>query len=211
MKIIKTLATAAIAAGALFSTQSHVMAQTIGFKVGPTFSKVDFEGEDGSDQNYLKKIGGGGFVRFGMMGLSLQADVLAVTKGTTGSDSGVDASFKLDYIDVPVQARFSLGSNAMFSPYLMVGPSFGFNTGCKGEISSGGGTISGDCGDDFPVKSVDIGATGVVGFEFAAGPGNLLIEGRYTHGLSNISDDESTGKVRTRMFAAMAGYAITLK
>jgi len=53
-------------------------AQTIGFKIGPTFSKADVDDEEGGAET-LGSFGGGGFVRFGFAGFTLQAEVLALT------------------------------------------------------------------------------------------------------------------------------------
>ncbi len=213
MNTIKILATVAVTAGALFALQAPVSAQTIGFKGGMTYSKLDVEGDDAGD--YLGKFGGGGFVRFGFAGLGMQAELLALTKGSKEDFEGSSASLKLDYIEVPVLARFGLGANPMISPYIMVGPAFAFETGCSAELSGGGGNIGADCDDtDFPRKKFDIGAAGVAGLEFRAGPGNILVEGRYTHGLLNINDDDrvgNDGKIMNRSFAVMAGYAITLR
>jgi hypothetical protein len=215
MTKIRLIATAAVAAGALFSAQAPVSAQTIGFKVGQTFSKLDVEGDD-SPQDYLAKLGGGGFLRFGFGGLGMQAELLALTKGTKADagDGVTEGSLRLDYIEVPVLARFGLGMNPMIAPYIMVGPSFAYNSGCSVGIANGDDDFSADCDDDSPVKKFDIGATGVAGLEFRAGPGNILVEGRYTHGLMNVNDDETTGnneKIKNRSFAVMAGYAFTLR
>ena len=64
----------------------------------------------------------------------------------------------------------------------------------------------------FDVKSLDIGATGVLGFEFRAGPGALLVEGRYNHGFMDIVDAEGEDNgAKNRQFAVMAGYSFTLR
>jgi hypothetical protein len=46
------------------------------------------------------------------------------------------------------------------------------------------------------------------------GPGAVLLEGRYTHGLSNIFDDDDTTttdfKIRNRAFGLFVGYSIGL-
>ncbi|MBA2305685.1 MAG: outer membrane beta-barrel protein, partial [Acidobacteria bacterium] len=122
MNKIKLFATAALTAGALFSMESPASAQTIGFKVGQTFSKFDTDGNN-SAQDYLAKFGGGGFLRFGLAGIGMQAELLALTKGSkTDGATGVETSTRLDYIEVPVLARFGLGMAPMISPYVMVGP-----------------------------------------------------------------------------------------
>jgi opacity protein-like surface antigen len=219
MKKIRMLATIAVAAGALFTFQSALHAQTIGFKVGQTFSKLDAEDDDDVEQDFLKKFAGGGFIRFGLGGLGMQAELLAVTKGFKTSDEDADfgnaeASLKLDYIEVPVLLRFGLGSGTV-SPYVMAGPTFSFETGCSFELESADFDGSVDCEDDnadlFKRKKFDLGATGVAGLEFKAGPGALLLEGRFTQGLTNISDEDSSGSIKNHSFAILAGYSFTLR
>ena len=194
-----------------------VSAQTIGFKVGGTYSKLDVDNPDGAEFDQMSGLGVGGFIRFGLAGLALQVDVLGVTKGAEIADP-VDGDFnlKLEYIDVPVQLVFSPGASR-FSPYLMVGPSFGFETGCEFEFEvDDGDNASVDCDaedDSFQRKSMDIGVTGAAGLQIPLGPGALLLEGRYTHGFTNIVDSQSAtddSKVRNRMFGLFAGYSISL-
>jgi hypothetical protein len=215
MKNMRLAGAVLVAAAALLGSNAAASAQTIGFKVGPTWSKVHESGGSDDGDSYLQKIGGGGFVRFGMSGLSVQAEALAMTKGVKTVDGSDEASLKLDYIEVPVLLRFGAGTLATASPYVMVGPSFGFKTSCKFEVK-GSVNASADCenngtGFDLKTKSVDVGATGVVGLQFSAGPGALFVEGRYTHGLTKINDDMSGDKAMNRTFAAMAGYSISLK
>jgi hypothetical protein len=215
MKTTRLLTAAAIAAGALLAGHAQASAQTIGFKVGPTFSKLhSTDDNDGSET--LKSFGGGGFLRFGMMGLGMQGEVLAITRGVSFTDSGVDADLKITDLEVPILARFGAGTG-MVSPYLMVGPTFGFELSCKVTADVLGTSNTGDCDDagegpdsDFPRKKFDVGATGVGGLEFKAGPGALLVEGRYTYGLTKINDDDSGEKVTNRTWAIMAGYSFTM-
>ena len=217
MNKVKLFGAMIVAAGTL-AYAVPASAQTIGFKGGWTSANIDFEeDDDGADR--LSSFGGGGFVRFGLMGLGLQAEVLAVTKGTQseeddGEGGTIESKIKLDYIEVPILARFGLGSTMPFSPYIMVGPAFSFNYGCSLEGSAGDIDVEADCdeaeGPD--VKSLDIGATGVVGFEFKAGPGAILVEGRYNHGFMDINDTDAEGAgAKNRQFAVMAGYSFTLR
>ncbi|MEO5511126.1 MAG: porin family protein [Longimicrobiales bacterium] len=212
MNKIKMLATVAATAGALFTFQSTLTAQTIGFKGGMSFSKLDVENDD-DPQDYLKKFVGGGFIRMGLGGMAVQAELLASTKGTVVPQTTFDGetSLKLDYIEVPVLLRFGLGMAPLISPYVMVGPTFGFQTGCNAEITSGTDNVSADCQDTIDTKKFDVGATGVAGVEFKAGPGSILIEGRYTHGLTNISNDDTSNSLKNRSYAVLAGYSISLR
>ena len=212
MNRLKVFAIGSLVAGVLLAQPQLGAAQVVlGAKVGATFSNVDQDPEE-FDSKRLTSFGGGGFLRFGLAGLSLQAELLALTKGTKFEDADESIELKLDYIEVPLLLRFGLSSGTGFMPYLMAGPSVGFEIGCSFDVESTFGDASGDCdedGDDnFLRNKTDIGLTGVVGFEFAAGPGNILVEGRYTHGLTDISKD--TDKARNRSFGIFAGYAVPL-
>ena len=183
-------------------------AQIIGFKIGPTFSDIDIEDDEGGAQNKLTSFGGGGFVRFGFAGLALQAEVLAVTKGTKFDDlvGDDDLDLKLDYIEIPLTAMFSFGA-----PYVFGGGAVAFEIDCEEDL----GDVSVSCDEDDPAsdtfdrKGTDFGLVGGAGLEFPVGPGNLLIEGRYTHGLSNLNED-GDNSIRNRYFAVFAGYSIPL-
>jgi hypothetical protein len=191
-------------------------AQTIGFKIGPTFSKLSVEDDPTQeDPETLTSFGGGGFIRFGFAGLALQAEVLALTKGakqTFNDGTGdVEGKLKFTYVEIPVIAMFALGSG----PYLFAGPSIAFETACEVEVESTDGSIEADCdaGDeDFPRKKTEVSLHGGAGFQFPLGPGQLLIEGRYIYGLTNIADDpaEPDAEAKHRTWAVMAGFAIPI-
>lgn len=190
--------------------------QTIGFKIGPTFSKLSIEEDPSAPAlETLMSFGGGGFIRFGFAGLSLQAEVLALTKGFTEQfddfgGSG-EAKLKMNYVEVPVTAMFSLGAG----PYLFAGPSVAFEVSCEGEIEDDTGSIEADCDSDPDApsnrKKIDFSLTGGAGFEIPLGPGRLLLEGRYIYGLVNINDDPNEpAETKHRTWAAFAGFAIPI-
>src|SRR5512145_1999987 len=69
-------------------------AQVIGFKIGPTFANLDVD--DDEDAGRLTSFGGGGFIRFGLGGLSVQPEILVVTKGAeTDFGGGDDIALKI--------------------------------------------------------------------------------------------------------------------
>jgi hypothetical protein len=192
-------------------------AQTIGFKVGPTFSKLDVDDDGGDEPETLSSFGGGGFIRFGFAGLSLQAEVLALTKGAKLSfDDGtnsLEGKLKLNYIEIPVTAMFSLGSG----PYLFAGPSVAFELGCEVELETDGSSFESDCDEgegDFSRKETDFSLHGGAGFQLPIGPGHLLIEGRYIYGLTNLNEDDGTtvdsGSSKHRTWTVMAGFAVPI-
>jgi hypothetical protein len=146
---------------ALGASVNSASAQTIGFKIGPTFSNLSVSHNSGAE-NHTLSLGGGGFIRFGMAGLSLQAEVLALTEGAKVEDTSRgdgNAKLKLGYIKVPVTAMFSLGNG----PYVFVA----FENSCKLEITSGSNSLSGNCDDTgediFARKKTDLDWSAALG------------------------------------------------
>lgn len=192
-------------------------AQTIGFKLGPTFSKLSVDdAEAGEEPETLTSFGGGGFIRFGFAGLALQAELLALTKGAS-TDIGdgtteVDGELKFNYVEIPVTAMFSLGSG----PYLFAGPAVAFETGCEISVESDEGSFETDCDageEEFPRKKTEFSLHGGAGFQFPVGPGSVLLEGRYIYGLTNLNDSDVAGddsETKHRTWTVMAGFAIPI-
>lgn len=212
MRVMRVVAAVVMTLGLAIAPAA---AQTIGFKIGPTFSKADVDDEEGGAET-LESFGGGGFIRFGFAGFVLQAEVLALTKGAaTSIPDGVggtfDAELKMNYIEIPLTAMFSFGSG----PYIFAGPSVAFETGCEVEFGDDSGSIEADCDDEegqIDRKKVDFSLIGGAGFQFAAGPGHILLEGRYIYGISDIADDPSAtdSQFKHRTWFVAAGYAIPI-
>jgi hypothetical protein len=188
-------------------------AQTIGFKLGASMSNLSIDGTTG-DSDYSTGFVGGGFVRFGLGRLGIQPEILSVTKGAEfdGGEGFEDESIDIEYIAVPVLLHFPLTYGSSFAPYIIAGPEFAFDIGC--EFSGEGEDI--DCDDEsFPDgplerKSIDIGLSAGGGFAFAMGPGALLLEGRYTWGMTNIDDTPDAVEIKNRSAYILAGYSIPL-
>jgi hypothetical protein len=216
-KIMRRFSTVIIAgAAALAVSATSVDAQTIGFKLGASMSKFSVDGTT-DVYDFTTGFAGGGFVRFGFGRLGIQPEILSVTKGAEidgGGTAGEDASIKIEYIEVPVLLHFPLTYGSSFAPYVFGGPAFGFDIGCEQSL----GGVETDCDDEslgedmFQRKSIDVGLAAGGGLAFAMGPGALLVEGRYTWGLTNINDNEGTDQVdvKNRSILLLAGYSIPL-
>jgi hypothetical protein len=203
---------AVLAVLGLFTTvQAHAQNPTIGFKLGPSFSKFALDEPD-DELKWLTKFTGGGFIRYDMAAFALQPELMYNTKGARGTEEGVTVEFRLDYIEVPVLFVLPLGRGAGVRPQLYAGPAFAIEVGCSIGLSGGGFDASVDCdaGDeDLSRKKFDIGAMVGGGLAIPMGPGALLIEGRYNHGLMNLADD-SDGTLRHRNIVALVGYSIPI-
>jgi hypothetical protein len=206
-----------LAVFAMLAVAVPAVAQTpaIGFKLGPTFSTWAVGDGDDHDTSTMTAFGGGGFVRFGQRSIGLQIDVLVVTKGAeaVGFTDG-DAEIKLDYIEVPVQLVLSYGISKA-RPYFMFGPSVGFEIGCGLSVDvDDADDPEADCDDAnfFERDSPDFGIAGAAGVTIPVGPGDILFEARYTHGMTNIYEESGIddNEVKNRSWAIFGGYSIPL-
>jgi hypothetical protein len=200
----------------LIMTVAAADAQTIGFKLGASLSTLSF---DGSSDGVDTRTGfvGGGFIRMGFGRVGIQPEIFSVTKGAEiegGSVTGADLEIGIEYIAIPVLLHVPLTWGQSFAPYVFGGPELAIDIGCEQTIA---GTDV-DCDDPtlgedvFERKSTDFGITAGAGLAFAMGPGALLLEGRYTWGLTNINDNAGTdqSEVKNRSALFLAGYSIPL-
>lgn len=185
-------------------TAAPARAQVIGAKLGSSFSTISTDPDDNLNRKSLTAFGGGGLLRFGFIGLTLQLEALALTKGEKIVDENTDATAKLKatYVEVPLTAMFSIGDG----PYVFVGPSVAFEADCKTVLAANNNKVESDCNQNR--KKTDWGVTGGAGVQFRGGPGYILLEGRYTYGLTNITAETSTRKSYNRSLAAFIGYAV---
>ncbi|MEX1182821.1 MAG: porin family protein [Gemmatimonadota bacterium] len=205
-RICSTLA----AGAAVFAfAAADAEAQTIGAKLGASFSTLssDMENEDiGSATGFA----GGGFVRVGLGRFGLQVELLSVSKGASFDGTGEDAEISLEYVEIPVLLHVPLSLGTGFAPYVFGGPAVAFEVGCDFEA----GDISVDCDAEgaefFERPSTDIGLAAGGGLAFGMGPGAVLLEGRYTWGMTNLNDGPDEEEVKNRAGYVMLGYEIPL-
>ena len=120
---------------------------------------------------------------------AVQPEGLFTMKGSS-DDSG---SWKLNYIEVPVLARASFMHEASARPSLFAGPSVGFNLSSKIEDEETDAEL--DVKDS--TNPIDFGMVvgGGLDIPFSEGKNSVGIDLRYTMGLNNINDSESSEDV----------------
>lgn len=157
----------------------------VGVRGGATLSRLQFD-VGGEAPSTPSRVGltGGVFVRRPVLRrVDLQVEALYTQKGTKVEESGVTSSVWLDYLDVPVLARVAPRRGSRF--YLVGGGSFAVRVRARTRTAFGGATEEIDIADE--VTSTDLGLVVGGGVEF----GRLIVDGRYTHGLSDIDHDTS--------------------
>lgn len=123
---------------------------------------------------------------------SLHTGAAFASKGGQADSQGTDAFgnptartttvWEMDYIDVPVLVRADLLRSAAMSPYLELGPTV--SVPVRGQIDPGlSGVPRLDIKND--MRTLDFGFAAGAGVRFAAGPGRLGAELRYTRGFAD--------------------------
>ena len=202
MRLCSLVVALTVLTGGVAAAQDQPAA--VGVKAGMNFSNLNFEG-DGATVNLDQRKGfvGGLFVVWPATSrVALQTEALYSQKGAQMEEDGASGKIKLDYVDVPVLARFSSPVSGGTSFHVFAGPSFSFRVSAKAESSFEDEDESEDIDDD--VERFDLGFVAGAGLEF----GRFVVDGRYTWGLSNINknkDETDDVKIKNRVFAVMAG------
>lgn len=148
-------------------------------------------------------LAAGAFLMYSSLNhFGISADVLYSQRGTKYSGTvlppfgnPVTATFtqRVNYLEIPVVARYFLTLSGNFRPNIFIGPSLGIKLNARrvnGESDAFSSrftaeTINAENNNDF--NNLDLGATG--GFQLNWGVGNrqrFLIDARYNLGLSDV-------------------------
>lgn len=163
-------------------------------KAGINIATQNIKGESNESSKIGFQGGLGLNIHTGARGLSIQPELNFVGKGTAIKSGATKNRYNLNYLEVPVLAKYSLGP-----VYVNGGPSVGVLLGKDNNLKALYGNF----------KKIDLGVQLGAGLALPAGSGKVIVDGRYTQGLSNISAVKGTN-IRNRGFAVSLGYAISL-
>jgi len=168
-----------------------------GVRGGVNFSTVQNEPSLGSGGYTMRQgLVAGAFFAMPLGWVHLQPEVLYTSKGAALDLQGIDSKLVLDYLEIPVLARWRLGQRL----YVAAGPAVAWRLKAVSRTKFSGDTEEMDLGDS--VKGYDVGVVGAVGARF----GRFVVDGRYTHGLTDIDSDTSDETtVRNRAITISAG------
>lgn len=151
-------------------------------KGGDEKAKIGFQG--GVGVNFLT----------GLSGFSIQPELNFINKGTSLKTSSKREKLNLNYLELPVLAKYSFGP-----VYLNAGPSLGLRLGQGSKEKAGYGAM----------KKLDFGVQMGGGLAIPVGLGKVILDARYVLGLTNISDVKGAN-IKNRGVVISAGYAIPL-
>ncbi len=152
-----------------------VQAQNISFgaKAGANFASLNGDDADGLDGRTSFQVGG--VVNIGISELfAVQPEVVYSAQGYTQDTAFGEVTGKLDYINIPVLADFTLAEG--FS--LQGGPQVGINITDEADLDGETASIG--------AESVDFSAA--IGAQYRT-PLGLFFQARYSIGLSNVIGD----------------------
>lgn len=136
-------------------------------------------------------LAAGAFIMYSSLNhFGISADVLYSQRGTRYNTGFVKFTQRVNYLEIPVVARYFLTLSGNFRPNLFIGPSLGIKLNAKrvngaDDIVGSSPLINGENSNDF--RNLDLGATG--GFQLNWGAGNrqrFLIDARYNLGLTDV-------------------------
>ena len=178
---------------------------TIGPVVG--LNIATFGGEDAEDVDSRTAFLFGGFAAFQLSPkFVLEPSLLYTQKGAEVDFEDARGTLKLNYLQVPLLARYRLTSgNAI--PNLIFGPAVAFKTGCTASGSEGPIEINIDCDEaDVGIASTDFSLIAGVGLEFAS----FMFSLRYDYGLTAVPS-EGDVSVYNRTISLAGQYGFRLK
>lgn len=187
----------------LLLSQHLIFAQN--FSVGPIIG-LNYSNLRGDVENNSGKLGfaGGIFANYSITDeFGLTGQVLYSQQGAKFEVSGIENSFKLSYVQIPVLGAYYFGKDK-FRPKVLLGPQFGFllsATDKDGNDLDPNGTL---------LETTDFGVTGGLGFNYNLAPKIWLnADVRYNLGLTDL--DKSTTSIQNSNLAIMVGLSIGFK
>lgn len=135
-----------------------------------------------------------------------QAELLFHRKGVREGSMGGDATWTLDYLEIPLLFKMEIPPSSSFSKgFLMIGPAFAFNINSKKKVEYLGESVELDVSDS--MSDIDIGFVLGLNGNYDIGSLNVVLDLRYTLGLMTI-DDAVDGAVRNSALSFMVGVAL---
>lgn len=184
------LAAAGIAA-AIVALPPSALAQhrQFGAKVGPSFTGIVLAEDDGQDYHPRIAASGGGFIALPLTPrVSVQLEAMSSPKGARLDEAGtgVRQTLVLRYFEVPALVRVRGPVLGVGIPYFLAGPYFGIRTSAKAQLSTIINSIKTGVTDnaDPLIERFEGGLIVGAGLDIRR---HLIVEGRYSHGLTNVN------------------------
>ena len=190
---------------ALFSS-NNAMAQektwSISPEIGANFSKY---GRDYPANDFKPGLLTGVGLTYSIVNtFGITGKALFSQKGSKYTALGATNKQTLNYLEIPLIGRFFLNKEGRFRPNIFLGPSFGFLLSGTNKIGDADAKKIENIGNFY--NKFDFGLTGGLGLNFEiANETRLLIDARYTHGLSDIT--KGAGSINNQAIGVTVGVS----
>ncbi len=204
MKTVSLLLVAFLSLCMVIPTGAQVHVGVLG---GLNLANMSMDPGEGADLSRRTVFGLGLVVDFSLGDNSaLHLEPMYIQKGSVRTADGVDNEIKMAYFELPLILRYDIGTGNI-KPYVMAGPTFGFNLSAK--VKEIGGDVE-DMKND--VKSVDFGFGIGAGVRLPMGRNYIFVESRYAIGVADINDAAGGLKpiVKTNGIQMFAGFTFPL-
>lgn len=191
-------------------------AAQFGLKGGANLSR--FVGADAEDETRTGLNFGGAFNLLSLGPVSLGPELYYAQKGGVQAQNGTTYEIGLDYVEVPLLARFTLpvpGARFLRS-YLTGGPAYAWRLNCEVEAEDGSAApgSDGECvAADFTnretaIRTADRGVVLGGGMALSVfGLGGVTLDARVVRGLARLSEGEEGPEVKNQAVSLMLGYS----
>jgi hypothetical protein len=194
----------------------------LGFKSGINVANLSVSNAPPDDEaDYRSRTGVriGGFVEVGLSeNFAVQPAILYSAKGSEladepfggfsgGSDATLIVKFKVNYLSLPVMAKYSFINSGDVQVSAQAGPYVGYLVGA--EIA-----------DDNELNNIndwDLGAQGGLSADFATGPGSIVLDAQLGFGFIDLNDNDNDSDLNNEasltnriLPAVTVGYAFDL-
>jgi hypothetical protein len=176
-----------------------------GPKIGVNIANLN--GSDAAGSEVKWGLNGGAFLNLGINpAVSFQAELLFTQKGArwTGPNPLFIDEFTLalDYFEFPVLMKLSWPVPGRTVPNVMFGTYFATKLSATGTYDVAGISVSEDVDD---IKNPDYGLVFAAGLDFLVGTGRVVLDGRYSLGLTSVH--EAGLDVKNGTFSIAVGYS----
>lgn len=205
---------------------------SLGIVGGINFADMHFPNQQGIEDQRVTSLTGlaaGAVLEFRLSkNIFLRLEPMVMQKGGNIEEGNDPANQPEGYIkttalELPVMIRYSFGNQ--IRPYLLGGPTVGYNLSSEMEFDLTGLIFKSDLKD--VTGTFDMGITFGGGVQLDAGFGSIFLEGRYLMGLLNqrksgtvlaksngfqfeMDSDKERDKYFSRGFQLLAGFSIPL-
>lgn len=171
-----------VALVSMFSIVAFAQESTFGVKAGVNFAKIT--GDDLEDASGRTGFHVGAIAEFPLSEqFSIQPEAVYSQQGLEYDDFGFDIKLKLDYINIPIMAKYYFSTTRDLA--IEFGPQIGILMNAKAEADGDEEDVKDD------VKGSDISVGGGLSYQMETG---WFAQARYMFGVSDINDtdDENT-------------------